>query len=157
VSDGRILCRTALAILLAACAMPQAARACSDGSQMRYYFLRQPPVITPDIMFVQVTIVSKTWTSVEARLEGPFARLSANGMIHIELPIEPQGTNCVDWGTLEGPVYVVASSALIRDGHASITAEPVKPNERSARRELQRLRRNARIYIDPSYLNPGKP
>ena len=85
--DDRIRAGAALAFLLAAGAMPQAARACSDDSAMRYYFQRQPPVITPDVMVVRVTIVSKTQTSVEAKLEGRFAELAADGVIHIALPL----------------------------------------------------------------------
>ncbi len=160
-TDARHILIRGLAILLAVCALPQAARACSG--EMSYYFQRQPPVMTPDIMFVRVTIVSKTMTSVEARLEGPFAKLSANGMIHIVLPRPPYGDNCVDWGDLEGPVYVVVSSALIRDGTASIMAMPVelrrpgvhgRPEERQL---LNQLRREAQIWIDPAFATPDKP
>lgn len=144
-TSSRALTRAAFAVLLAACAMPQAARACIDGNATRYYFTRVPPVMTPDIMFVQVTIVSKTDASVEARLEGRFAALSTDHLIHIELPLPPFGDNCIDWGVLDGPVYVVASAALVRDGHASMIAEPMKRNDFGAHRELERLRRNARI------------
>lgn len=156
-TDTRDILIRALAILLTACALPQAARACTDGNAMRYYFSAEPPARTPDIMFVQVTIVSKTWTSVEARLEGPFARLSADGMIHIMLAIAPEGTNCVDWGTLDGPVYVVASESRIRNGQALIMAEPVKPRaltgglELRRRQVLQGLRRDARVTY-PAYV-----
>jgi hypothetical protein len=153
----RILLR-ALALLLAAVALPQAARACSGD--MRYYFLKQPPALTPDIMFVRVTIVSKTMTSVEARLEAPFAALSDNGMIHIVLPFEPRGDNCVDWGDLEGPVYVLASSALVRDGRASIMARPVEPEARrdhmrsEERQVLNEFRRKSHIWVDPDFARP---
>lgn len=112
--------RAGLTALLAAFALPGAAQACTDSHNVRYYFQRQPPQMTPDIMFVQVMIVRKTMSSVEARLTGRFSTLSANGMIHIELPQPPYGENCVDWGDLDGPVYVVARSSLVQNGHASI-------------------------------------
>lgn len=149
--------RAGLTALLAAFALPGAAQACTDSSADRHYFQREAPQMTPDIMFVQVTIISKTDSSVEARLMGRFATLSANGMIHIELPEPPQGTNCIDWGDLDGPVYIVARSALVRDGHASILGEPVKRDWSYARQLLQRQRRNARIYVDPDYAKSGQP
>ena len=134
--------------------MPQAASACTDSRAIRYYFLTQPPVVTPTIMFVQVTIVSRSAMSVEARLEKPYASLSVDGMIHIELTEPPEGTNCVEWGDLEGPVYVVASAALIDGGRASIRAVPVKPRYSPERSMMQQLRRNATIWIDPSIEAP---
>ena len=145
---GRWALSLLLTVMGGAYAAPAMAQ-CSDANT-RYYFTRNPPVSTPDAMFVQVTIITMTarndgGSTVEARLEGAFAALSADGMIRIEVPqISEDG--CVEWGRYDGLVHVVASSALVKDGRASIVAEAVKPRGADVPRLiLERQRRTADI------------
>lgn len=162
--DNRV--RMALGFLLAALvgvAAGPAMAQCSSANT-RYYFTGNPPVSTPNIMFVRVTVVSTTFrrdggTTVEARLEGSFAALSADGMIRIEVPQIPED-GCVEWGRDSGPVYVVASTALVQNGHASMVAEPVRPRGAGMPELiLQQQRRTADIrYPDLDALMPlGNP
>jgi hypothetical protein len=126
--------------LLAAAALAggaTAAHACTDGSKMKYYFFREWPEDTQDV--IQVRILSMDGQRVVARLSEPFAHALGREIVTIELPIYPEGSNCVGAGVTEGLVFAPVSGLVEEGGKARFFGMPVMRRLPERRRKLSEI------------------
>lgn len=132
------------ALALAAALLAPAAHACVDGSNMKYYFFRERPEGTQDV--IQVEILSIDGQQVVARLSEPFARALGREIVTIELPIYPDGGNCVSEGEIGGLVFAPVSGLVEAGGKARFFGVPMKrkPVERRKLSEIDRY------IVDPA-------
>jgi hypothetical protein len=141
---AKILWATALLAITLAGGAGQA-RACVDGSNMRYYFFRERPEGVRDV--IQVRIVSIDGARVEASLSRPFARALGERHVVIELPEYPQGGNCIEYGETEGSVFVPVSSLGRRNGAALFYAVPTPAQPARPQRSLTEI---DHYIVDPA-------
>jgi len=141
-----------LTILFTACALPSAAHACTDSSQMKSYFFLKRPADVSGAQMIRVKLLRVEGPTVEAELVGPSARFSPDGRVWITLPEPPVTTNCVDWGDRDTLVFVAGVFVRYESGRLGLRAVPLdmSPIRGRPTAELDKY------IVDPAYL-PGRP
>jgi hypothetical protein len=137
---------------LAAIAMASGAQACMDGSEVMRYFSYQRPVRHGDSVMLRVQVTNIEENAARAQLVGPFDRLSTDGFVRIDFADPPVGTNCVETGPTDGPVFVIGTLVRTQSGRLVLEAIPTRPLPRP------RMHSNAELdsyIVDPSYLRPA--
>ena len=137
---------------LAAIAMASGAQACFDGNDVTTYFSYQRPLRHGSTVMLRVTVANVEGSVVHAQLVGPFARLSSDGSVRIDLVAPLGGDDCIEMGPTDGPVYVIGTLIRTQSGMLSHEAMPTLSPPR------RRVRGNAELdsyIVDPSYLQPA--
>jgi hypothetical protein len=143
--------RLLLAAMLVSGALTSAAHACTSGN-VRTYFSHQrlEPEEGGVLLRVSIVDVDASQTTVNARLQQPFAHLARDSMVSILLPEYASGGNCVEMGPIEGLVYVTGVPHRAASGHLTLEARAVA---RPPRRRTQ-ARDYCKYIVDPTYLPP---
>lgn len=136
---------------VAAASFAGGARACTDASNMASYFSHLPPERIGDTPMLRVRVLGIEEGEVSAQLDGSFERLSSDGKVRIELSELPMGSNCIEMGPTEGPVFVLGTLRQTASGELSLVAIPT----RSSRRRVRSRRELERYIVDPTYLSPA--
>lgn len=135
---------------LVALGVAGSAQACVDGRNMVRYFSYERPVHYSQTIMLRVTVTSIDGDVVHAQLYGPFGILSRDGSVRIEVREPPMGGNCVEWGPVDGPVFVLGSLVRTAAGDVTLRAVPMpswpRPRRGHSRTELESY------IVDPSYL-----
>jgi len=150
--------RLALGTLAALVAMAGSAQACTSG-RIRAYFSYERPSVTGQSASLLVNIAPgevRELGSIRARLLGGARDMSDNGYVRIRLGEAAFGTNCVELGPTDGPVFVVGT--LQRNSRGELVLMAETRSQTGPRPIFPRGRRDSSFYdqyiVDPSYLSP---
>jgi hypothetical protein len=148
-----------LGALAALVAVAGSAQACTSG-RIRAYFSYERPTVTGQSAGLLVSIPPgevREAGSIRARLLSGARDMSDNGYVRIRLGEAAFGTNCVELGPTDGPVFVVGTLQRNSRGELVLTAE-ARPQ--SPRPIFPRGRRDRSFYdqyiVDPAYLSPAE-
>ena len=89
--------------------------------------------------------------SIRARLLGGPLDLTNDGFVMIELPEEAVGTNCIDLGPTDAPVFVVGRLRQPAPGDLVLVATPTQTWPIGARRARHDLGDYDQHVIEPAY------
>jgi hypothetical protein len=102
------------------------ARACTDSSAMRHYFFDYRPDARAGRDVLVVRIVAIDGDVVRARLDERFAEALGIDLVTIDLLEYPLGANCIGYGLMGGPAFVVVDRLTrLKSGEVRIAAVAV--------------------------------
>ncbi len=144
-----------LAALIAIPMLAVDARACTNGSAMRYYFFGVRPEGVEVANLLPVEIIEIKWNVARARVDDRFAVVLGGRDILIELPDVPESGNCVDYGISEGRALIVFERVFTRvSGEIVVVARSVKGRVYP---EIARSAAELDKYIVDPTIKSGRP